>query len=102
MNAVQQKQDDLYNELLALNSKGNPEPFTFWLLKNKKKGTTYRFNRGGDPNKPNEGYTDVGIVKIGCFSRIQFAGFSFKKDFTRCKFRISNRPNKKYDLQYLG
>lgn len=99
MNAVQQKQDDLYNELLALNKKGNSEPFTFWLLKNKSQGEMYRFNRGGDPSKPSVGYTDVGIVKIGCSSRTQFAGFFFKKNFTRCRFRISDRP--KDDLRYF-
>ena len=99
MNAVQQKQDDLYKELLALNKKGNSEPFTFWLLKRKSQGEMYRFNRGGDPSKPSVGYTDVGIVKIGCSSKIQFAGFSFKKNFTLCRFRISNRP--KDDLKYF-
>ncbi len=101
MNAVQQKQDDLYKELLALNTKGNPEPFTFWLLKNKSKLEMYRFNRGGDPNKPIIGYTDVGIVKIGCSDKTQFVGISFKKDFTHCNFRISNRPDKDYDLLYF-
>lgn len=97
MNPVQQKQDDLYKKLLVLNGKRNPEPFTFWLLKNKSNGEMYRFNRGGDPNDPSKGYTDVGVVKVGSFSRLQFAGFLFSKTFSKCKFRISNRP--KDDLQ---
>lgn len=104
MNPVQQKQDDLYKELLKLNSKKNPEPFTFWLMKKKKSKSDffYRFNTKFDPNKPsNRDYTDVGIVKVGSFSRLQFAGFHFTTSFTHCEFRISNRPKEDYDLQYF-
>jgi len=92
MNAVQQMQEVLYNELLKLNKKGNSEPFNFWVVQGGRNGLYFRFNRGGNPDNINQGYTDVGIVKVGSNSRLQFAGFFFSKSFNKCVFRISNRP----------
>ena len=92
VNPVLKSQNDLYKKLLKLKNKSNSELFTFWLTKRINKGFCYRFNRGGDPKNPSKGYTDVGIVKIGSTSMLQFAGFHFTKGFTQCTFRIENRP----------
>ena len=99
MNIVQQKQEELYNHLILLRQ-SSPQ-FSFWLMsKPKSGGNYYRFNCGSiDQNNLSKGYTDVGIVQIGCSSYIQFAGFQFTNGFTICKFRISNRP--KTDLKYF-
>ena len=100
MSLLRQKQEELYNSLIALRTDSHGS-FAFWLSSKKKAGGEYyRFNCGGiAPDDISKGYTDVGIVKLGCSSYIQFAGFQFKSGFTKCEFRISNRPDA--DLKYF-
>lgn len=95
MNAVQQKQEGLYELLCDLHTKN--QEFTFWLTQGE-----YRFNRGLD-NKGTDlslkdGYTNVGIVMIGSGDNYQLVGFHFTEGFNKCKLlvvnRFANRKNK--------
>ena len=86
MNKVQERQEELYKILVSLN---NQDPdFTFWLTRGE-----YRFNRGQDDdgNNLNSGYTNVGIVKLGSHSNLQWAGFHFSDNYSLCELRISTR-----------
>lgn len=87
MNEVQKRQKELYQKLIEIYNKDNS--FTFWLSQK----SDYLFNRGGDGNNPQEGYTDVGVVKLSSNSRLQYVGFYFENNFNDCKFRISQRPD---------
>jgi 5-methylcytosine-specific restriction endonuclease McrBC GTP-binding regulatory subunit McrB len=90
-NDLQHKQDQLYKELLKLNSNSTPEePFTFVLRDNLKDKVMYRFNCGGSKTNPNT-YTNVGIVKVNS-KRTKAVGFQFNSDFTKCTFVLDNRP----------
>lgn len=85
MNAVQERQKELYQKLIEIHEKDNN--FTFWISRR----DGYLFNRGG--NDPQKGYTDVGVVKLRSNSRLRYVGFYFENDFKNCKFRISSRPD---------
>lgn len=89
-NKTQQQQEPVFQELdsqykASLVSGG--EIFTFHLCQKPPRngGTFYRFNRG------NTGYTNIGIVKLGCQSRLQLVGFQ-TKDFITFSLRIYQRP----------
>lgn len=86
MNAVQERQEELYQKLIELYDKDNS--FTFWLLKGgsgkKNDRNYYRFNRGDN------GYTNIGIVQVGSCSRLQLVGFH-TKDFKTYELNIENR-----------
>lgn len=87
-NPVQQRQEELYKMLIDLHN--HDQNFTVWLTQG-----DYRVNRGDDDKGQdvNKGYTDVGVVKIGSNSNLQWAGFHFTKDFSVCHFRISKRED---------
>lgn len=89
-NQTQIDQESVFQELdnqyhASLTSGG--EVFTFHLCQRPVRGTGtfYRFNRG------NTGYTNIGIVKVGCQSRLQLVGFQ-TKDFVTFSLLIYQRP----------
>ncbi len=93
------KERELFNELYNLydKTKGNPEPFTFWVKKIKTKNNNI-FNGGGKNN-----YSNVGIVKIGSsYSKSQFVGFLFTPhDFNSITLFVEKRHSQEDDKKFI-
>lgn len=99
MNTVQQEQEIIYKDLIALYNTSKSmgyESFTFWLLTRKSGGDYYRFNRGGQVQPKVTGYTDIGIVDVGSASRLQLVGFNASnRNFNAFRFVVRNRQTGK-------
>lgn len=82
-------QEAIYNQFVSINKQDSN--FTFWLIIQKKQ----RFNQGGNANN---GYINVGIVKIGSVSNLQLVGFHFpviNQNTDQCSLFVVNRKDDK-------